>query len=435
MSRNYNSNSLHKRAYSKEPIRDFNHTKWSATVTPNFSFDQLISMIDSEPVASGAIYHFVDKCMEGDWAVIKRGSRKYDKDFEEHLAYDFDFEESVLRKVFLHGRLFRNAFLEVVKNPEGGFKAFNVLDATNIEVITKPNGDVLEFKSKTAHPDTGEFPTWDKDSVLWFKFTDRNGGYAPVDIKALWNTLLQKHYIQRFVTWLWQTGQYRVVHNFKSSNNQVVKNFIAYNRKNESDFRQPFLAEGEYVINQLRDMRETESLVELLKYLDSQILILLRTPPIDVGIPDASGRSNADAQSNSFTTTVKSFKKVVSNGINRLFRKINKGNNLFVFMPVDKFEEKSILEAIQIMKSAGFSNDVAIEYMKDKGLYFDTANVFVEPEDSFSVDNPRDKDNMPSRVGKGVGESNNKIGSGDESSTRDEQLIKRSRWTYDVVVD
>lgn len=421
------SKTLTKKADSKEAIKSYWPTKWSATVTPDFDFDTALNMLDADPVASGAIEHYVDKAMEGDWAIIKRDTGKYNKAFEDQLFYKYDFETRVLRKIFYVGKLFNNVFLETVKNTDGSLKDTNILDSTNIEVITKSNGDVIEFKSKTPNPATGKYPTWTPEEVVWFKFSDRDGSYGHVAMQSLWNMMLMKRYITRFVTWLWETGQYRVIHNFASADEKVVSDFVAYNKKNESDFKQPFLVQGQYITSVLRDIKETESLVELLKYIDGQLLILLRIPPIDAGITDASGRSNSDAQSNNLSTHVKSRKKVVTTGINIMFNLINHGNDAIVFAPTDRFEVKGVLENVQLMKSAGFTDSVCKEYMLDNGMVWQDSKVFNEPEEQDTkIKNPRDKDNMPSRIGKGVGEANEKVGTGNEGTTREDQLVKKA---------
>lgn len=429
------SKKLTKKTDSKEPIKNFTISQWSASVLPDFSFDAALDMVDADAVASGAIEHYVDKSMEGDWAVVKRDSGKYDKSFEDKLIYEHDFENSILRKIFYIGKFFNNVFLEVVTNTDGSLKAANILDSTNIEPITKPNGDPISYKSKVPNPVTGEYAKWSADEIVWIKFSDRDGGYGHVNIQSIWNMLLLKNYITRFVTWLWQTGQYRVIHNFKASDDKVVQDFIAYNKKNENDYRQPFLAQGEYAATILRDMKETESLVELIKQINGEILINLRVPPIDAGIPDASGRSNSDAQSNNLNTHIKSRKKVVKSAIDKFFKLINHGNNAFIFAPSDKLEIKGILENVQLMKSAGFTDEVCVEYMRDNGMVWQDDKVFNEPEmleASGQPKNPRDKDNMPSRIGKGAGEANQKIGTGSESSTREDQLIKRTFEEYDT---
>lgn len=420
---------LTKKADSKEPIKSYIPTKWSASLLPDFDFQTALDLLDADPVASGAIEHYVDKSMEGNWSIVKKDTGLYDKAFEDKLIHEYGFENEVLRKIFYVGKLFNNVFLEIVTNSDGSLKDTNILDSTNVEVITKPNGDVIKYKSKIPNPNTGKYAIWTPKEVVWFKFSDRDGGYSHVNIQSLWNTLLQKNYIQRFVTWLWQTGQYRVIHNFKVSDSKVIEDFVAYNRKNESDFKQPFLVQGEYVSSVLRDMKETESLEVLLKYLDGQTLILLRIQPSDAGIPDSSGRSSSDNQSNHVNTHIKSRKKVVKSGIDKMFSLVNHGNNVIVFGPVDKFEVKNILENVQLMKSAGFTDEACVEYMRDNGMVWQDKKVFNEPEEPEAEgqpDNPRDKDNMPSRIGKSEGAANEKIGTGSEATTREDQLVKKS---------
>jgi hypothetical protein len=99
---------------------------------------------------------------------------------------------------------------------------------------------------------------------------------------------------------------------------------------------------------------------------------------------------------------------------------MNKSKNLLIFSGVDRYEERQILENVQLMKSCGFTNDACTEYLQDKGLFFSEEEVFNElPENEPNGSNPRDKDNAPSRVGKATGESNELQ---TESTTREDQL-------------
>lgn len=380
-------------------------------------------MINSDPVARGAINHFVDKCMEGDYNIIDRESRKYRPNEELSLDEKYNFRHDILRKSFLVGKLFNNLFFEIVRTSDNQTKALNILDSINVEPITKPNGDPVKFKSKQPNPKNGKYPEWNKNDIVWVKFGDIDGGYAPVDVRALWETLNAKQYIQRFVSWLWKTGQYRVLYNFETAvSDKDIGDFLTFMRKNEANFRAPSISKGSMTAQVARDLKETDSITGLLKYYDSQILILLRIPPIDVGIPDATGRSNADAQSNNLNTHITAFKKVMEDAINfNLFPKMFKGNSLLRFAPNDRFEEEQVFKNIQIMQSIGMTPDAIEEYLADRGMYYKSI-LFKPPEETMNTENPRDLDTMPSRTGKAPGSAREKIGSGEQSSTRDDQL-------------
>jgi len=409
---------------SKGAVKGYVHNTDTATIFPDFSFNAVLTLINKDPVARGALNHFVDKCMEGVVSYLDRDSLKYDPRTELILQEKYNFRTLILRKTFLLAKLFNNVFIENVKDTGNNTKALNVLDTSNIEPITEPNGDVLSYKSKTPHPVSGKYTTWDKKEITWMKFGDRTEGWAPVDARALWENLVIKDYVKRYVGWLWQTGQYRILYNFKNSSDQDIENWVAYNRKHDMDFKKPTILKGELETKLLRDMREQESLIQFLEYLDNQTLILLRIPPIDAGIVDASGRSSGDSQKGSLDTSVIGMKKVVEDYINfDLFPKINKSKKLMRFGPTDRFSERQIWENIQIMQSVGMTNDMMTEYMQEKRLFYANA-IFKKPEemDVSATNNPREKDMAPSRQGKSQGAANQKIGTGEQATTREDQL-------------
>lgn len=413
-----------KRDYSRGVLRNISWNKETQNVFPDFSFELVLKQIEHDPVARGAINHFVDKFMEGDYAIVRREDRTYDWKAELILEEKYMFRTKLLRKIALMGKLFNNVYIEIVRDTDGKTKALNILDSTSVEPIVDVNGDPVSYKSSQINPATGEYPTWTKDEVVWVKFGDRTAGFAPVDMRALWENLLLKHYIKRYVAWLWKTGQYRLIYNFESASKQDIEDFITYARKNDDNFHVPFILKGKMQTSLLRDMKETSSLIELLSYLDSQTLILIRVPPIDAGIPDASGRSNADAQANNIETTIVSMKKTVEDYVNfDLFPKINKSTYLLQFAPLNRFAEQMVFNVAQTMASMNIRDEVIVEYLQDKGLFYGNKKLFKDPQKdamSKAIANPRDKDNMESRKGKSEMEGNEPNEGG--PTTRDDQL-------------
>jgi hypothetical protein len=413
-----------KRDYSKGVLKNISWNSDAPTVLPDFTFDGVMTQIQSDPVARGALNHFVDKFMEGDYAIVRRDNRSYTWEEELRLEEKFMFRTKVLRKIALTGKLFNNVFVEIVKDSEGRTKALNVLDPSTIEPLTDTNGDPISYKSTEINPSTGEYPTWTKDEIVWIKFGDRTAGWAPVDMRAIWENLQIKYYVKRYIAWLWKTGQYRLVYNFENASKQDIEDFLTYARKNDGNFHVPYILKGKLQTFLLRDMKETSSLVEMLSYLDSQTLILLRVPPIDAGIPDASGRSNADAQANNIETSIMSMKKTVEDYVNfDLFPRINKSTVMLQFAPLNRFAEQMVFNVAQTMSSMNMRDEVITEYLKDKGLFYGNNKLFKDPvvdPISKAVNNPRDKDNMPSRKGKAEMEGNKPSEEG--PTTKDTQL-------------
>ncbi len=425
-----------KQTNSKQQLSGFMAGDNTQSVFPDFNLTALLNLIKQDTVASGALEAFVDRCMEGDYSVVSRDDGKYDKTTEQALESKFKFRNDVVRKIFLIGKLLKNVFVEVV-NVNNETKAINVVDTTLVAPNTLPNGDVSYFFTRPMS-NTPEV-RWTPKQMFWIKFNDTSRGWAPINASALWETLWAKKFVTRYIAWLFETGQYRLVHNLKNSSKADVDSFLAYNQKVETNFRLPILSKGEYETTVLRDMKELGSMDTLLKYYDSQILIHLRIPPIDAGIPDASGRSSSDAQSNSLDTHITSNKKIVEDAISYdLFPLINKGNSLFKFAPNNRFAEKQAFEVAQLMQSIGMKPEVIQEYLYDRGLVFEEDDLFVDPVEAAAemaeatnispaldpnkVPNPRDKDMSPSRTGKGSGEGNKQR---QAVSTRPDQLSKQ----------
>lgn len=188
-SNKFNHKRFIKRDYSRQQLRMYTPNTGAPTIFTDFSFDAVLRMVDNDPVARGAINHFVDKCMEGDYAVLVRDEDKYDKTFETLLDEKFQFRANIIRKTFLMLKLFNNVFIEIVRDSEGKTKQLNVLDSTDIDPITAPNGDPISYQSKTPNIKTGEYVTWPASDIVWVKLGDRTTGFAPVDMKALWENL------------------------------------------------------------------------------------------------------------------------------------------------------------------------------------------------------------------------------------------------------
>ena len=421
-----------KRAESKEALRHYADSgRKDATVFPDFSMEKVLSMIDNDPVARRAVTHFVDKAMEGGYDIIKLSDNTKDIDYKNKLESKFKFEISILRKTFLIGKMFQNVFLEIVRTEKDKSKQLNVLDTSNIKIHTLPNGDVQKYISKTVNPQTNQAPEWMPSEIVHIKFADRGGNtWSTIDAKALWENLLWKQYIKQYSSWLWKTGQYKTLYNLAEATPDQITDFLGYLRATNNDPTKPSIIQGQGVTTaMLRDMKENESMDMLLAKLDNQTLVLLGVAPIEVGITDNSGRSNSDNQSNSLHTGVTAYKQIIADAINNdLFKKITKSNNKLIWKPTDRFVKKQCFENLNILKNMGMTDEACAEYLQSEGIYFKTKSLFNKPEEKAEVTPGAKKDInlMDSRRSPEVKGADKKVGAGQESSTREDQLMKRS---------
>jgi len=117
---------------------------------------------------------------------------------------------------------------------------------------------------------------------------------------------------------------------------------------------------------------------------------------------------------------------------------MNKGNDIIVFSPIDRFSEKMVLDNVNIMKNMGMKEEIIIEYLNDKGMFFSGKQLFQEVKQSEQNNGlKKDINTMPSRF-KGTGAPLEKVGTGEQSSTREDQLIKKASkfdmypYTYEI---
>ena len=412
------------RENSKGTLQNYTLTQGEQTIFPNFDLNVAAEVVFADPVVNGASKHFVDKVMEGRYHLLKKDTNESDKQTKDRLEYDYQFSTKVLRSLAIQAFRYGNAFLEIVRGGgTGEVIGLNVLDAKNIKPVTKPNGDPEKYLWRIPDPVTKKFASWTPDEVIWFKFYDSSEGWSPIDIKAIYPWVALKSQMRKYQNWLISTGQYRVIYNLEDAKDKFgVDDFLAFMNQHDEDPTKPFMIRGKLHTMMARDMKELESFHQAYKYIDSQILIGVRIPPIDAGIPDASGRSNADAQSNNLSTTVTGWKKVIKNAIDsELLPALNKNKSYIIFGPNDRFQKKQVFDELNILANLGFSEDAMKEHLMDHGIIFESKELFKKVEEQESTVMEKDIDLMPSRVDDSDGQVQS-VGSGEASTTKEEQL-------------
>lgn len=413
-----------KRDDSKDQILNYSFSTSSQTVFPNFNLSKVTEMMDNDPVARGAFSAYVDKCMEGGYSILKRNTKELDEAEQLRMEEKWMFNTKVLRKLFIQLKLYNNAFVEIIRNSKKEVTDVNVLDTENIEPITEPNGDPVMYKSRSIPAGSNEQPTWDEEEIVWYKLNDVSRGWAPVDLKALYTTLLTKEYVLRFMAWLWKTGQYRLTYQFNSGvANRDINDFLAMARKLDFDFSKPSIYKGEGVAQVLRGMQENESAVKMLEYLDQQILISMRIPGIDAGFMNSGSRSDTDGAKSTLSTHVKSVKSIIADYTNfTLFPRINKSNSFLLFKPTDRLDTAKILDMVTVMSNLGMTDQAKKELLVQEGLAFSGKEWFKPDEDKPTRSTTGQALGAESREGKTEGDMNEQIGTGEESTTRQDQM-------------
>ena len=351
----------------------------------DFEPRKALTVIKNDPVVRACLTTIVDKVLETKWMVKGRNKKTRIKELESKLK-SIRFNR-LLRKLLFNLVLYNNAFVEVVRK-KGEFTDLNVLETIFMRIDANPNGDVIGYYQETGGP--GDKPYWKEEDVVHFKLDEvTTNTWSDLTMEALYETVLIKDYVRQWITWFFGTNQMKGFYNIKNANGQKVKDFLSYLKAAEKDKSKPIIAEGEVTYQVLSSFsQEGQTLGEVLAWCDQQIIILLQVPPIAVGLPDSSGRSNSVEQYQALNTRVLAIERILeeSNSYD-LFPKIGYDNNDFIFGVLDESVRKSTFEIAKIMKDMMMTDEAITEYLESQGVVFEETKLFKEPKDFANMSN------------------------------------------------
>ena len=439
------SEEIIKRDNSKQVLIDFLQGGKSSFSKP---FDPKLArnIIRNDPLVSASLETEANKLLEGGCG-IKRNNTD-DKQLEKRFKKEYKFDE-LLQTLSMNLR-WQDGLIEIGRKKKK-VTDLNLLDPQVIEVNAKPNGDPIFYYQESAQENVDEQAVikWLPENIVHIKFKDSILNFwGESDLQVAYDTVLIKDYIRKFLTWLFGTNQFRNHINFKSlASEEQIKRFVSFYKEGEKSYGKPVISDGEVEIKAMREMKDINLMVELLDWCDHQLMMLLQQTAISLGSGGSSGRSEGDSLSETQRTSIKALQRKIANAINYdLFDKMGLPESIeFYWKPLDRMTEKSVFEVVEIMKRSMFTDEAIQEFLMKQGVAFETKSLFKEPEEA-PVGQPTPeqrskKDGSASRTRKGEGESSKKIGTGEASSTREEQITKRDvdtnkyPYTYEVVLD
>lgn len=415
-------------------------------LNPNENLNRVLEVVQQDPVVRGAITTLIDKTLEPGYSFYGK-----DKKSRQQSAIDKMGElrfDALMRRLLQHLFTYNNAFIEIVKAGDE-VTELHMLDPRYIEVQSNKHGEVKQYVQKAPN---GEIITWTPKQVVHIKTTPLSGSvWGDVDLKALWTTCALSYHIKKLYLWQYETNQFRPLLNIQNATDDQIKRFLAYLEQARSDIKRLIPIEGEVEAIVLGQMHDFTKVKDLLTYLDYEKLNLLQVPPISVGLPDNSNRSNSDAQERALNTRIRSIQRNLEDTISYDFMpNLNFEKVTLKFNVIDDKALDSYLQMAERMKNMGFKEELIKDFLESKGFDLPEGDIFeavdVNPETGMPLPKGSDPqaaasftkksmDMMPSRQGKMPGTANKKIGSGEQSTTRKDQLVARTdRWTYEVEV-
>ena len=390
------------------------------------NYDLILQMYQDDPVVQAAITTRGNAILSSGYTIdgassaVKAAEKKLDD-----AGMDFQFME----KLILNGLLYEHVFIEIV---DGG-KELHILETTQMEIKHDEHGTITGYMQRAENGVEVDFP---KDSIVYIKFNSVSSRvWGEIGLKSLYRTSSTKNFVEKFLNSLAQTNAWRQVFKTKSMHDDDIPGFISYLRAGQEDPNMPIVikqpSNADDKDNTFEILRKPDDLKEflgLLDYLRTQMLMELKVPPIMIGLPDSSNRSNSDAQMVAFNTANSAFRKKIEIAFNKqLFPAIGLSTVQFSWNPIDKRNEKDDVEMAERLINMGAEPKMVEKFLRRTGLELPEGTLFKKPEPMMmpGMEQPGKKKSMdmyPSRQGKSEGEANQKIGTGQDGTTREDQL-------------
>jgi hypothetical protein len=388
---------------------------------PPEDLNLLYKIFSEDPIVNAAITTRVDAILDSGWTVEGSPTAKSQA---ERLLKRVGFNFKFLRQLFLNALLYRHVFIEIERNGKGEPVSLYILECPYMEVRRDKHGTILSFIQQAI---TGEEVVWSPQDIVFIKFDDlTTAAWGNVPLKSLYRTITSRNSIEEFLNSLAVTNAWRDIMVFSRTNKDDMGGIIAAMRDSQSNPTFPFVINKKspddvFETKPFRDAKDLDYFLKTLDYLRAQILMLLKVPPIMIGIPDDSNRSSSDTQFKAFNIANRADRKTASEAFNSdLFVKLGIGSVEFSWNPIDKRSEKEDVEMAEKLMNMGADPKKVEEFLRKAGLEI-PEDFFPERQEVQMMNVPDDAASRPSRQRKN-GAPSEKVGTGSEGSTRTEQL-------------
>lgn len=307
-----------------------------------------------------------------------------------------------LRDSFWQEVVYFNSFTEISKLKNTSRYSLNLIKTDEVEIINKPNGDVVGYLQLPTNQDVNEMIiNLPVDKIVHISYDNLDTGvWGKSNLTTAITYIKKKRIIEHWLNWLFESNQFRTMVKFPTNMSEDdIKDYIEALKSGMMSVNNFLLVQGdETEIALLRKLDDLETAIKLMDYYSAKVFTLLQVPPIQLGDPNASDRGSSEYQVRyAYYTHINSLLKIKADEINsELLPKLDIDNEI-VFSVIDSRSEEEILNNAIKLKSVGMDTKKLNEWLLEKGLNIgeDSLKDF---EDGSQVKLDKNSDQHPSRV-------------------------------------
>ncbi len=425
-------------------VKDYMKEEADNSVMPPSNYNLLLEMFENDSVLSTAVDTTVDVGSAEGFRFEGKNKQALTK-ASEMFNHELDFD-MVVQNLMYCMIIYGDAFMEIRKTA-GKPTELHILETTEMKIQYDKHGTVLGYLQVTK--DNLKIP-FTPEEVIHFKFkTIGSRVYSYTPFKPIMRDYTTKKYASNYLSKIFSNFPPRLMYVLKTANKEQTKAFIENLKRAKNSPHKDLVGWGEIKTEQTGVFDFSQGLVEILNHLRTEVLMVTKVPPIWIGIPDNSNRSNSEAQIRSFETRIRSIQKKISSEINKNLLPnlgFNRKSVQFKFNPFSLLEEETIMGIAEKMKTIGVDDDSILEYITMKGIRLrheakietpDPAKMFgagTGGEEKGSTNRGADK-NGKGRETKLNANGASKKGK-EKTKKQDKQIrstIKKDYWSYDAI--
>ena len=369
----------------------------------------LDNMFRKDEVLSSAVTTKVDSVPR--YKIV--GTNKANIEHTENNLWDEEKERYMWYNLFLYG----NCFFEVERNAKGRPVALHGIEPMTVEILDpEGHGEPVSYVQRWVKSEI-RLPAQD---VLHFTL-DRvtTGLWGEIPVQPIASYIAIKHWVKSHVNSLFKNNYFRPRISLPAeAKDEHVKSMLSYFKGATADRDKPYITFGDTDVEPYMNFEDARNFKEWIQLADNGILMHMQVPPIMAGMPDNSGRSSGEQQTyKAFNTHIQGVVRNHQGNFRKQMARIGLTGVEKRYAPVDKKTEKDVLEMADRLKNLGAKSDKLQEWLETQG--------FELPENFFdeNSEGSTSEDMMPSRQRLAEGEMNERVGTGQEGETREDQLI------------
>lgn len=389
------------------------------------SYYNLFSLYEQDSTLFATVNTFVNKTVSNGWKLESKNKQLLDRanNFMEEIGFEIKLP-NLLRNMIVYG----DAFLEIEYVPGTRTpKDVHILETTEMEIISDEHGEIYGYRQNKPGKTPVDFSLDECVHFKWLEFGGRLFGMS--QLKSLTNTVQTKYYAENYNRTKFQNYSPRIAWMAKNASDEQMKQLIDMLRHAKDMPHKDIVLQGDIDFKPLIETTDDTNFIKLLEYLRTQILMTTQVPPIMLGLPDNSNRSNSDVQMRAFESNVKSLQRPVAFTINKkVMQLLGFKNAKFVWNPLDKRNEKDDLEIAEKLAAIGFDDETIVEFLKTAGLELREGAKIKTPEERMPGLEPGKTNLDKAGRQKARSDKPEQMQTGDRATTRENQLRRSLTW-------